>query len=66
MGQVKQVTLPLGLELVPDIVKLADDHIHFLEVEFGQGVELLNVRKHLNQLLKSLDKLVELVEDLCF
>ncbi len=35
MGQVQQVTLPLGLELVPDIVKLADDHIHFLEVEFG-------------------------------
>ena len=37
MGQVQQVTLPLGLELVPDIVKLGDDHIHFSRLSLARA-----------------------------
>lgn len=64
VGQVKQIALTFGFELISNAVELTDDNVHFLKVEFGQRIELLNVREHLNQFLESLDKLIELVEDL--
>ena len=64
MGEVQQVRLPLGLELVPDPLELLYYHVHLLEVQLRQGVELLDVREDLDQLLEALDELVEFVEDL--
>jgi hypothetical protein len=52
--------------LISDIVELIDYYIHFLEIQFGQSIKLLNIRKYFNKLLKSFDELIELVEDLGF
>ena len=43
VSEVQKVILSLSLELISDIVELANYYVHLLEIELGQRIELLNV-----------------------
>jgi len=62
--EIEKIGFTLCLKLISNVVELTNDHIHLLEVKLCQSIKLLNVGKHFYQLLQSLYKLVEFVENL--